>query len=265
MNKKKPTFFIVTPSYNQAHFLKQTIESVLRQPEISLHYAVMDGGSTDRTLFVLRSYKRKLHWKSEKDKGQTDAINKGLRSFQNKTFSKNQSFFGYLNSDDYYLPNTFQTVAAAFAAHPSAQWLVGDCRIVDGHNQSIHMPVRIYKKLLRSIFQPWFLFVTNPFPQPAVFVRWEAMKKIGKLNDSLQYVMDYELWLRLQKKFGAPLFIPQTLAAFRIHGASKGGSQFQKQFAEELIVAKKFTSSPLFFFLHQLHNWLIISIYDSIK
>jgi glycosyltransferase involved in cell wall biosynthesis len=268
-------FVIITPSFNQDRFIAQTIESVLGQDALlagtSLQFLVMDGDSTDETVKILRSYQKKISWVSKRDAGQTDAINKGiakvqkLLATQKKDAPKNEIFFAYINSDDYYLSNAFATVRDTFAAHPEVQWLVGDCQIVNQKGEEIQFPIRLFKKIVRIIYQPWMLLILNPFPQPAVFIRWEAVQKTGMFNERLRYVMDFEYWLRLQKKFGKPLFLPQALAAFRIHAQSKGGTQFRKQFNEQFKVVQNFTQNPVLLFLHRVHNWGIKLIYGAIK
>jgi glycosyltransferase involved in cell wall biosynthesis len=257
-------FFVVTPSYNQGHFLAQTIESILQQ-NANAKYWVIDGKSNDNSMTVLKKYTTQLSWVSEKDHGQTDAINKGMRKFSKEKTGKGQTFFAYINSDDYYLPGAFQKVEKAFHAHPEKMWLVGDCQIVDEKGIRIHQPIGIYKKILRQVYQPWMLYILNPFPQPAVFIRWEAVKKVGEFNQQLRYTMDYEYWLRLQAAFGAPLSLIDELAAFRVHGASKGGSQFLKQFDEQYQTAHHFTQNPILLFLHHVHNWMTKGVYSLIK
>ncbi len=221
----------------------------------------MDGKSTDTTTGILKKYGKNIRWVSKKDKGQTDAINRGIKQAGKKSFD----FFAYINSDDYYLPGTFEKVTQAFAEHPEAMWLVGDCQIVDARGGRIQKPIQWYKKIWRDCYQPWMLLVLNPFPQPAVFLRYDAVKKIGSFDQQLRYVMDYEYWLRLQEKFGPPFFLHDELAAFRIHNTSKSGTQFTKQFSEELQVVKHFTKQPVSLFLHRLHNGLIIRVYSLIK
>lgn len=260
-----PQFLIVTPSFNQAHFIDQTIKSVLTQSGSDVQYWVMDGKSTDQTKEVLKQYGKKIQWLSEKDKGQTDAINKGIAKFLQKYANQKDTFFAYINSDDYYLPNVFDRVADAFTAHPEAMWIVGDCQIIDARNKEIHRPIRIYKKVLRWFYQPWLLSIINPIPQPAVFIRWSAVQTVGKFDEQLRYTMDYEYWLRLQQQVGAPLMLEETLAAFRIHGESKGGSAFIKQFDEQYQVAQRYTKNGLLLLLHRLHNGLIKTIYEVIK
>ena len=261
------SFLIVTPSYNQAPFIKQTLNSVLSQNQ-PIEYEVMDGGSKDGTVEILKqftqTYGSKFRWQSEKDRGQADAINKGIEKLSQKLEDQN-AIFAYINSDDYYLPEAFAKVAAAFAKHPEAQWLVGDCEIVDAQNRKIQQSVVWYKLLLRGMYFPSLLFVLNPIPQPAVFIRGAAVKKVGLFNDQLHLVLDYEYWLRLQQIFGPPLLINQKIAAFRIHGDSKGKNQFVTQFEQQFKIAKQYTQNPVLLFLHWMHNVLILAIYRLIK
>lgn len=282
MSQPTAIFYIVTPSFNQAQFLKQTIDSVLAQHsrQIEVQYVVMDAKSTDESVEILRAYGKEVRWKSEKDEGQTDAINKGLSSFLRRQESMPDSLpnmdprlreddilevFAYINSDDYYLPEAFIKVVEAFQQNPDKQWVVGDAVIIDEHNKEIQRPVRWYKQFFRTIFPSWILFILNPYPQPATFIKWEAIQQIGLFNTALRYTMDYEYWLRLRKTAGEPILLAQPLAAFRIHGLSKGGSQFTKQFQEELQVAQRYTSNPVLIGLHSLHNRLIQFVYGIIK
>lgn len=261
------TFCIVTPSYNQAQFLKETIDSVLSQKgNFSTNYIVMDGGSSDGSVEILRSYGEKLEWVSEKDAGQSDALNKGIRHFEKNMFNTTDDcIFAYLNSDDYYLPTALAQVEQAFALNPDKEWLVGDARIVNTIGMEIQQPVRWYKSFWRKLYSTSLLHVLNPIPQPAVFIRAQALRKTGLFDQSLQYVMDYDYWQRLQAQFGNPFVLNKALAAFRIHGDSKGGTAFEKQFTQELAVAKKYSQSSVLLLLHKLHNELILAVYRLIK
>lgn len=265
----KTHFCLVIPSYNQAQFIEETITSILTQSgDFKVSVIVRDGQSTDQTVSVVKRFTHQIEWVSEPDQGQTDAINQGLAFFQQKLGTKSASeqiIFAYLNSDDYYLPGALQTVAKAFTLYPEAQWLVGDAQIVDVRGQEIQRWVRQYKKLWRWFLSWPLLLILNPIPQPATFIRWSAVQAVGDFSTELRYVMDYDYWLRLYQRFGRPVVLDQALAAFRIHGQSKGGSQFEKQFQEQLHVAQHYTQQPLFLFLHQLHTWLIVWIYTHIK
>lgn len=266
MNSSQFSFAIVTPSYNQGGFIEQTIKSITSQ-KCKVEYWVMDGGSHDETKNILGKFGERINWVSEKDKGQADAINKGIAKI--KTNQNQHQIFAYLNSDDYYLPGAFEAVAEAFERNPDRMWLVGDAMIVDQENQETHQVIRWYKKLWRLLMRlgvgEWPLKILNPFPQPAVFVRWEAVKKIGKFKEELVYTLDYDYWLRLHQKFGAPIFLSRALAIFRIHSSSKGETGFDEQFEEQLQVAKKFTSSELLLGLQKIHNFLITGVYRIIK
>ncbi|HSW90191.1 MAG TPA: glycosyltransferase family 2 protein [Patescibacteria group bacterium] len=259
---KKLPLTVVTPSYNQARFIQKTIVSVLSQKYAGLQYFVIDGKSTDATVDILKKYSGKLQWVSKKDKGQTDALNKGIRKSKCTT---SDGVFAYINSDDYYLPGAFAAVVEIFQKHPEVMWVVGDAKIVDERGKEIQSWVRWYKSFFRLIYFPQLLGILNPLPQPAVFIRTRALKKVGLFNEKLHYTMDYQMWLRLQTIFGKPYFVDAVLAAFRIHGASKGTTAFEKQFVEQYEVSRQFFTSPLVKALQKLHNAIICSVYKELK
>ncbi|MEN8252839.1 MAG: glycosyltransferase [Patescibacteria group bacterium] len=258
-------FNIVTPSYNQDKFLVKTILSVLSQKGgFKLNYQVMDGGSTDASKEILKIFKKKLKYESKKDKGQSDAINKGIAKFKKISKSK-KAIFAFINSDDYYLPGAFKKVIEVFKKNPNKMWLIGDCKIIDENNKEIQTLIKIYKKLLRFLPLTWTLSILNPIAQPAVFIRQEAVEKIGLLDNKLNFTMDYKYWLELLREFNEPIKLRDELSAFRIHNKSKGGANYEEQFNEELQVAKNYVKHPLLLTLHKWHNNIIISIYKFIK
>jgi glycosyltransferase involved in cell wall biosynthesis len=252
-----PTISVITPSYNQGQFIGQTVESVLGQQYPGLDYIVIDGASTDNTLAVLQPYTDQLRLISEPDRGQTDALNKGLRMATGEVVC-------WLNSDDYFLPNTLQIVGEFFAKNPQKRWLTADCVIVDEIGHPIQKPIRQYKRLLRQLNPAAYLGVTNAVCQPATFWRRSVHTELGYLNETLRYTMDYDWWLRLNG-LQSPAVLPDTLTAFRIHGASKGGSQFEKQFAEDYQTLCSHESNSLIRGMHKAHNSLITGVYRLIK
>lgn len=260
-SRKTPSLRIVTPSFNQGRFIRQTIESVLSQLLPGDSYYVIDGGSTDDTIEILQSYGDKLQWISAKDDGQADAINKGINKLLEA--SDPGDVFAYINSDDFYLPGALAYVRQQFGQDDMLTWLVGDAKIVNESGDEIQKLIRIYKKTLRYLSVS--LGITNSYPQPSVFLRTSVVNKLGKFNEKLHYVMDYEYWLRVAQIFGTPYFVSTALSAFRIHNASKGGSQYIEQFAEELKVARKYTKNPFIFWLHRFHNQCIVHTYGLIK
>lgn len=217
----------------------------------------MDGGSTDNTLSILKKYEGKLKWFSKKDKGQSDAINKGLRMATG-------DIVAWLNSDDYYLPDTIKKVVEIFENNKETQWVSGDYLIVDEKGKEIQSFVIWYKRLLRKLPTFNMLSFANFIIQPSTFWRKEVCQKVGYLREEFHYCMDYDLWLRIIKKNELTV-IPSPLSAFRIHGASKGKLQYGKQFNEEVQVARKYNDNSLIILLHKVHNLLINLAYQVIK
>jgi glycosyltransferase involved in cell wall biosynthesis len=212
-------FSIVTPSYGQGRFIGATIDSVLSQG-VDLQYIVMDGGSKDNTVDVLRSYGDRLHWVSERDKGQTDAINKGL-------LQADGDIVAYLNSDDVYLPGALQRVKAVFEAHPEVDFVYGDFHAIDEHGGLID-------RIKTIPYDPQILvYDANYICQPASFYRRSLFDKIGRFDDSLHFLMDYEFFLRASKRGVKFHMLPQALAAIRFHGGCKTLSDGVHPWAKE--------------------------------
>ncbi len=252
-----PLFSIIIPSYNQGHFIEETINSVLSQSYKNTEVLVIDGGSSDGTIEVLKSFGDRIFWMSEKDRGQTHAINKGL------TLSKG-AIIAYLNSDDYYLDGTLEKVTKIFESDKDTLWLTGDYVIVNEKGVAIQSFIAIYKRLLRKRLSFNLLTVLNPVIQPSTFMTRSLMDRVGAFNEELRYTMDYDYWLRAIS-IQRPVILRDKLSAFRVHKESKGGSQYSRQFEEELKVAKVYQNHSFLTLLHGLHNLLIRFCYFIIK
>ena len=199
---------IVTPSFNQAPFLEETILSVLDQDYPDVEYIIVDGGSTDGSLEIIRRYADRLAWWiSEKDRGQTDAINKGFAHASG-------DILAWLNSDDTYRPGALREAAESFAAHPEAGLIYGDADYIDENSRVIgRFPAAQtdYARLRRGYVH---------IPQQAAFFRADLWRKVGPLDPSFYFAMDYDLWLRLARE--APLiYTRQRWANFRLHSGAK--------------------------------------------
>ena len=245
---------IITPSYNQGGFIGQTIESILSQGNGNLEYIIIDGGSNDETLDILRSYEGRIKWISEPDAGLADAVNKGICRATGE-------IIGWLNSDDLYLPGALQAVADYFQEHPECRWVYGRCRIIDSSGEERWNWITWYKNARLKKFTFEKLLRENFISQPAVFFRKELFEKAGGLDLSLKYAMDYDLWLRFGKITPAGV-ICKDLASFRRHRSSKSETGFRDQFFEQYEVAKRYGPS---FFNRAAHRFNIFKIITSYR
>ena len=254
-----PTISIITPSLNQGDYIEETILSVLSQGYPNIEYLVMDGCSSDNTLQILEKYAGRLKWISEPDKGQTNAINKGLQMTTG-------SIVGFLNADDTLAPGALQKIAESFSTNQDIKWVTGKCYIVNEEGEEIRRSITNYKNLLLRLRSFHLLFVTNYISQPATFWARTAFDELGPMDESLHYVMDYEYWLRLYSKY-PPLFLPEYLAFFRVQRNSKTTRKGHSSIYidEEKNIIQRYTSSYLPMFLHNTHRYIMTMIYSILN
>ncbi len=199
----KQRISIITPSFNQGKFIRRTIESVLSQEVEGLEYWVIDGGSTDETVSILKEYGDKFFWVSEKDLGHSDAINKGI---QNSA----APVIGWLNSDDVYYPGALKTVLSLFESHPEADMIYGNAYHIDAED-------KILEEYPTEDWDMERMKETCFISQPAAFIRRSVVERYGLLDVNLRYCMDYEYWLRLGKRGAKFMHVPYLLAGSRLH------------------------------------------------
>jgi glycosyltransferase involved in cell wall biosynthesis len=198
---------IVTPSFNQASFLEQTIRSVLDQDYPFLEYIVVDGASTDASVDIIKKYSDRLAWwLSEKDKGQGDAINRGLARAKGEIIA-------WINSDDYYLPNAISSAVNVFEQYPHVMLVYGDMLAVDQNRETTNV-LRYKQYSLED------LLCFQIIGQPAVFFRRDVYEKVGGLDASFHFMLDHHLWIRIAEQ-GEILHVPQLWAAARYHPHAK--------------------------------------------
>jgi glycosyltransferase involved in cell wall biosynthesis len=249
---------VITPSFNQAQFIERTILSVLSQNYPDLEFIIMDGGSTDGTLEILKKYANRIIWKSEKDNGQSDAINKGLQMATGDIVT-------YLNSDDTYEPEALQKIADFFQNNPTQKWVYGKCKIINANDQEIRKPITFYKNLLSRRYNYTKLLTENFISQPATFWKKALHAEIGYFNTEEHFCMDYDFWLRIGQKYPAGI-INDYLANFRYYTNSKSGSVNKKQFQDELRIAKKYGQGNFFSIsLHKINYYKITLIYNFLN
>jgi glycosyltransferase involved in cell wall biosynthesis len=246
---------IITPSFNQVSFLKETMESIHSQKvDAEVEHIIIDGGSTDGTVQYLESLGNLVRWVSESDQGQADAVNKGIRMATG-------DIIGWLNSDDLYLPGALQAVADYFTGHPDCRWLYGKCRIIDKSGNERWKWITRYKNARLKKFMYGKLLRENFISQPAVFFRKDLFEEAGALNLELHYAMDYDLWLRFGRISPAGV-INRDISSFRRHGSSKSETGYRDQFFEQYAVAKKYNPS---FFNRITHRFNIFKIITSYR
>jgi glycosyltransferase involved in cell wall biosynthesis len=203
-----PLVTIVTPSFNQAAFLERTICSVLAQTYPHIQYIVMDGGSTDESLATIKKYRKEIsYFVSQKDQGQTDAINKGF------SLAKGE-ILGWLNADDTYLPQAVSRAVECLQSDPSLGMVYGDAHYIDENDHIIgRFPSAQtdFTRLKRGYVH---------IPQQSAFFRADLWKQVGPLDPSFYFAMDYDLWVRLAK-ISRIKFVPEVWANFRLHSDAK--------------------------------------------
>ncbi|MBE9572013.1 MAG: glycosyltransferase [Proteobacteria bacterium] len=254
MNMKKdlPKISVVTPSFNQGQFLEKCIKSVIKQDYPDFEYIIIDGGSTDNSLDIIAEYRQYLAYSvSEPDNGQSSAINKGFKKAKGELVV-------WLNSDDYYLPGAFRKVAEAYGRNPEASFYFGNGLRVDSKGMK---KSRFFESETVNFNRDALLYCLNYILQPATFINASYLKKIGFLDEGLDYGMDTDLWLRLSKE-KMPAFIPETLAASREYGDTKTSTGSFQRIEELRQIAERHTGQPmtpgiLLYFLDTLRGFIV--------
>ena len=204
----QPLVTIITPSLNQARFLESTIQSVLSQDYPRIEYMIVDGGSNDGSVDVIKKHESKLAWwVSEKDKGQTDAINKGFAHAKGEILA-------WINSDDTYEPGAVSAAVKYLQDHPEVGMVYGDCNFINESGRVIGKfgSAQTNYRLLRQGYAH--------IPQQTMFLRADLWKQVGPLDPSFYFAMDYDLWTRIAARTEIK-YVPQTWANFRLHTSGK--------------------------------------------
>lgn len=227
-----PLVSIITPSYNQAQFLEETIQSVLEQDYPNIEYLVVDGGSNDGSIDIIRKYSGSLAWwASEKDRGQADAINKGFSRAKGEVIA-------WINSDDYYVPGAVSNAVRALQVNPSAGMVYGKVQVVDEKDE-------VLNTLTYANWQLPDLMSFHIIGQPAVFMRRNILEKAGFLDLNYHFLLDHHLWLRmgLESSFQ---YIPNLWARAHYHEGCKNLAQAAEFGKEAWRIVEWMKSTPDF-------------------
>ncbi|HWE02099.1 MAG TPA: glycosyltransferase family 2 protein [Tepidisphaeraceae bacterium] len=248
------TLSIVTPSYNTGRYLGAAIQSVLDQDWPTVDYIVMDGGSTDNSIDVLRAFGPRVRWISEKDRGQSHAINMG--------FAKTSGdILGWLNSDDMYAPGAFRAVMELFLARPDIDMVYGDADYITPAGNPLAACTHIEPYNKHRLFH-----YSDFIVQPATFFRRSAFEAAGGIDESIHWAMDYDLWLRIAAKDFKIAYLPKPLAHFRWLKDNKtatGG--FERLDEIQKILAKHGLDIPAFNRLERVNLHLRESLGSAVR
>ncbi len=250
---------VVTAVKNGEKFIRDTVDSVLSQTgDFELEYIIRDGVSTDSTLAILDEYKAdpRLTVISQKDGSPQEAINAGMTMATGDIGC-------WLNADDVFESGTLQTVAEVFTAHPQLRWMYGRCRIVNNAGTEIRKPITLYKNII-GFFYSWnVLLCENFINQPATFWRMDLWRELDALDPQFKAAWDYELWLKMAT-LARPLHLRKLLTSFRRHTESISENHFEKQFAEELAISRKY-GNLIHYLIHKFNVWKIVTVYKLLS
>ena len=227
-----PLVSIVTPTFNQSAFLRDTIDSVLSQDYPTLEYQIIDDGSTDATSAVLEEYAGRVWIERQENRGQTPTINKGWERSRGEIIT-------WLNSDDTFLPGAVRTAVAYLTEHPEVDIVFGDTLFTDQNGN----PLERSRRLPDFDYLEFVRLCHNPIAQPSAFIRRSVIEDIGMLDPFYYYFMDWDFWLRAGINHQISYF-PELLSTYRLHADSKTVAQANKAAPELEYMYRKFFARP---------------------
>lgn len=256
-----PKISIIIPSFNKVDYIQATLSSIVSQKYPNMEVIIQDGASTDGTIKIIQEFANKypkiFSWVSEKDKGQTDAINKGCQKAKG-------DIIAYINADDLYSKNTFWEVSNFFINHPNCYWVIGFGNIIDSEGKIISKLVTKYKNLLINFNLYNILLVVNYISQPSVFLSRSAYKKFGPFIGHNKYVLEYNLWLKIAK-IKMPGIIEKNLSSFRLTTNNMSSISYKELLDLDYKIVAMYTSNIFILIFHRLHNYLRIVLISLFK
>lgn len=229
-----PVVTVITPAYNQGHFLRETIESVLAQDYPHIEYIVLNDGSTDNTEELLKEYTGRIQWETQKNMGQTPTINKGWAMTKGRIIT-------WLNSDDTFLPGAVRKAVDYLIEHPETGVVFGDTILTEADGT----PVRNSPPQPPFDYMRFLTNCNNTVSQPSAYIRREVIEKVGELDPHYYYFMDWDLWLRCGLYFRID-HIEDLMSTYRLHAESKTVAQSIKAAPElEYMYLKFFERTDL--------------------
>ena len=244
-------FSIITPSYNQGEYIEDTIRSVLNQNYSNFEHIIFDNKSTDNTEEILKKYNH-LIWKSERDSGQTNAINKGLAKASGDILC-------YLNSDDALAPGALEFSAKYFENNEVVDLVYGNCILIDTKGRVIKTRKSEEFNLNRLLYLGY-----SYIQQPSTFFRKSVVEDIGYFNENLKYVMDYDYWIRAAKNGKLLKYVDRDLSLMRIHKEAKTFADNKEMFLEAFTVSRRYGGSRLVRYRFHYLFWSILNSFPGL-
>jgi glycosyltransferase involved in cell wall biosynthesis len=243
-----PKISILIPSYNKARFITATLKSIFDQKYKNIEVIIQDGGSTDGTLGIIKKYAKRypIIWESKRDKGQLDAINKGLKKATGLVLT-------FINADDCYMPGAFAAISNAYTKNPNALWFAGRGIVINKNGKEIAKPVTLYKNLLLALNSYFLLLTLNYFMQPSVFITRKVWKQFGPFTGTADFITEYDFWLKLGA-VAMPVVIGRNFSKFRIEQNTKTKTMSGPLLSEDWKIVNKYTKNPAILILHKLNN-----------
>lgn len=258
---KEPKISVVIPSFNKANFIYETIDSIVNQTYKNYELIIQDGGSTDDTVKIIKSFAKKypkqIKWVSKKDKGQLDAINKGLNKAKGDILT-------YINADDVYELDAFEKIKQSYIANPKSLWFAGRSKLINGQSKEIAPLVNAYKDTLLKLNNYTLLLIVNYLMQPSVFVTRKAYEKYGPFTGNNKFIVEYDMWLKLGK-VQMPTVIDSSISKFRFEPGTISATQSKYLLDSDFEVVNMYTTNKLVIAMHKIHNTLRLGISSLLK
>jgi glycosyltransferase involved in cell wall biosynthesis len=249
-----PRVSVITPSYNQGRFIERTIRSVLNQGWPDLEYIVIDGASTDGTPEIVRRYERYLSWwVSEPDRGQTDAILKGLERATG-------DYVTWVCSDDVLFPGSLEKMVAALEAHPEAGIVYGGVAFIDEEDRVLKVQSYPDMSLGKLLYEKH-----STVAQPSSLIRRRTFDAAGGLDRSLSYCMDYDLWIRLLRQAGCVNLGETVLSGYRLHTRSKTVGSYRNMALEKIAVNRRYTGDRFNKVIRAHYGYIVEDFFRNVK
>jgi len=253
-NGSSPLVSIITPSYNQGRFIERTIRSVLNQGGPGLEYIVIDGASTDGTPEIVRRYERYLSWwVSEPDRGQTDAIIKGLDRATG-------DYVTWVCSDDVLFPGSLEKMVTALEARPEAGIAYGGVAFIDEEDRILKIRSYPDMNLAKLLYERH-----STVAQPSSLIRRKTLDAVGGLDRSLSYCMDYDLWIRLLRQAGSVNLGEAVLSGYRLHTRSKTVGSYRNMALEKIAVNRRYTGDRFNKVIRAHYGYIVEDFFRSVK